>query len=249
MMLFKKIRKKLLISRKIKNYFVYALGEILLIVIGILIAWKINNLNEIKNNRILELKIYESLNEELNSNLILLDSSITRYKENVKVIKNTMSYMGLQYQELTDDVKEGIISVDYKITKLHNVSINSVNSTNKFEFIESGLLKELIAAYPSELDNFENQETKIQNIVINRLQPLIEAHISLIEILSGRYSKHNKIQTLSKQSNYDKLLNNREFQNTLIDRLLQTEVQLAIAKSLKDKTKTIAINLVRELEN
>ena len=136
MRLFRKIRKNLLISGKIKSYLVYALGEILLIVIGILIAWKINNLNEIKNNRIVELKIYESLNEELNSNLILLDSSITRYTENVKVIKNTMSYMGLKYQELTDDVKEGIISVDYKITKLHNVSINSVNSTNKFEFIK-----------------------------------------------------------------------------------------------------------------
>ena len=249
MRLFRKIRKNLLISGKIKSYLVYALGEILLIVIGILIAWKINNLNEIKNNRIVELKIYESLNEELNSNLILLDSSITRYTENVKVIKNTMSYMGLKYQELTDDVKEGIISVDYKITKLHNASINSVNSTNKFEFIESGLLKELIASYPSELDNFDNQEAKIQHIVINRLQPLIEAHISLIEILSGRYSKDNKIQALSKQSNYDKLLNNREFQNTLIDRLLQTEVQLAIAKNLKDKTKTIAIRLNRELEN
>ena len=110
-------------------------------------------------------------------------------------------------------------------------------------------MKELIAAYPSELDNFVNQETKIQHIVINRLQPLIEAHILLIEILSGRYSKDNKIQALSKQSNYDKLLNYREFQNTLIDRLLQTEVQLAITKNLKAKTKTIAIRLNRELEN
>ena len=52
MKLFRGIRRKLLISGKFKSYLVYALGEILLIVVGILIAWKINSLNEIRKNRI-----------------------------------------------------------------------------------------------------------------------------------------------------------------------------------------------------
>ena len=43
--IFRKIHQKLLSGGKLKNYFYYATGEILLIVIGILIALQINNWN------------------------------------------------------------------------------------------------------------------------------------------------------------------------------------------------------------
>lgn len=41
MKVFRNIREKSLLSGKVRNYLMYALGEILLIVVGILIAWKI----------------------------------------------------------------------------------------------------------------------------------------------------------------------------------------------------------------
>ena len=47
MVLFRKVRNKLLRLEKFKTYFIYALGEIALIVVGLLIAWKINNLKKI----------------------------------------------------------------------------------------------------------------------------------------------------------------------------------------------------------
>ncbi|NRD23987.1 hypothetical protein HNV10_12075 [Winogradskyella litoriviva] len=124
-----------------------------------------------------------------------------------------------------------------------------MNTTNKFEFIESTVLKDLIAAYPNELDSFESQETKIENIIVNRLQPAIEKHISLIDILTNRELKSNNIQRFSGQSNYFSLLTSREYQNCLVDRLLQTEIQLKNAINLRDKTQTIASNLHKELKD
>lgn len=44
---FKKIRQNLLNKGKTNKYFKYAIGEIVLVVIGILIALQINNWNEI----------------------------------------------------------------------------------------------------------------------------------------------------------------------------------------------------------
>ncbi len=43
---FRKIRQKMLIENKFSKYLIYAIGEIILVVIGILIALQINNLNE-----------------------------------------------------------------------------------------------------------------------------------------------------------------------------------------------------------
>ena len=44
---FRKIRQKLLTENKFSKYLLYAIGEIMLVVIGILIALQLNNLNEI----------------------------------------------------------------------------------------------------------------------------------------------------------------------------------------------------------
>jgi len=46
---FRNIRKKILEQGKTTNYLKYAFGEIVLVVIGILIALQINNWNETKN--------------------------------------------------------------------------------------------------------------------------------------------------------------------------------------------------------
>ncbi|MUU78223.1 hypothetical protein [Winogradskyella endarachnes] len=249
MRILKQIRKKMLFSGKIKNYLGYAFGEILLIVIGVLIAWKINNLNELRKNRIVELKIYQSLNEELNSNLILLDSAIAQYNKNTETIENIMDIIFEEQTVLNLQEKLNIINVDYKSTQLLNGAITSVNSTNKFEFIESDVLKDLIASYPNDLDSFESQESKIENIILNRLQPVIEKHVSLMDLISNKELKSNKIHSFSGHSNYISLLKSREFQNSLVDRLLQTQIQLKNAISLREKTQTIAYNLHKELEN
>ena len=249
MKVFRKIRLSLVFSGKTKSYLVYALGEILLIVIGILIAWKINSMNEIRKNRIVELKIYQTLNEELDANLTLLDSSIDRYTLDVKNINQTIKSIGIEKEQLTDKIKKAIIEVNYKPTQLHNGAVNSINSTNKFEFMESVLLKDLIASYPNELDSFESQENKIENIIINRLQPAIESHISLLDIISERGLSYKKTKTFTKTSNYMDLLNSRRYQNALVDRLLQTEKQLLNSKILKVKTETMSYKLNKEIDN
>jgi hypothetical protein len=45
---FRKIRQQILTENKFSKYFLYAIGEIILVVIGILIALRINNWNELR---------------------------------------------------------------------------------------------------------------------------------------------------------------------------------------------------------
>lgn len=61
----RRIRKKLIAERRAKNYLAYAIGEILLIVFGILIALQINNWNANKKNRQLESNLLEGIKFDL----------------------------------------------------------------------------------------------------------------------------------------------------------------------------------------
>jgi len=66
---FRKIRQNLLMENKTGKYFKYAIGEIVLVVIGILIALQINNWNENRKDRFIEKKILQSLNNDLQKDI------------------------------------------------------------------------------------------------------------------------------------------------------------------------------------
>ena len=62
---FRKIRQKLLTENKFSKYLIYAIGEIILVVIGILIALSINNWNDSRKNDNLRDNYIESLKKDL----------------------------------------------------------------------------------------------------------------------------------------------------------------------------------------
>lgn len=66
---FRKIRQKMLTENKFSNYLLYAFGEILLVVIGILIALQINNWNENNKNRSAEKEYQKELLKDFEINL------------------------------------------------------------------------------------------------------------------------------------------------------------------------------------
>lgn len=64
---FRKFRQRLITENKMSKYLLYAIGEILLVVIGILIALQLNNINENKKNNVFEKEILSQIQENLNN--------------------------------------------------------------------------------------------------------------------------------------------------------------------------------------
>ena len=69
---FRKIRFTLLEQNKTTRYFKYAIGEIILVVIGILVALQINNWNEFNKMQLQEQEILKGLKTEFNINQVRL---------------------------------------------------------------------------------------------------------------------------------------------------------------------------------
>ena len=73
---FRRIRKRLVGSGNIRNYSLYAIGEIVLVVIGILIALQFNNWNENKKENAIARGYLFALKGEFQANLMELDRAI-----------------------------------------------------------------------------------------------------------------------------------------------------------------------------
>jgi len=89
--LFRNIRKNLLAEGKTTKYFKYAIGEIILVVIGILIALQINNWNTNKAN---EKEAYNQLLEvqkEILNNIIEFDKKGSNYFEKLRDVRRVFA--------------------------------------------------------------------------------------------------------------------------------------------------------------
>tara|TARA_R110001632_G_scaffold43376_1_gene109875 strand:+ start:36096 stop:36818 length:723 start_codon:yes stop_codon:yes gene_type:complete len=81
---FRKIRQNLLMENKTSKYFKYAIGEIILVVIGILIALQINNWNEDRKQHQQAIQYLKEFKKDLQSDTLQFNYMIRLLEVNVK---------------------------------------------------------------------------------------------------------------------------------------------------------------------
>ena len=77
---FRHIRKQLLIGNRISKYLLYAIGEIILVVIGILIALQINNWNEDRKQRAEEIKLLQNFKTSIEADTARVNAHIRDFE-------------------------------------------------------------------------------------------------------------------------------------------------------------------------
>lgn len=103
--LFRKIRQNLLSEGKTKKYFKYAIGEIFLVVIGILIALQINNWNEEKKyQKQLHTKI-SSILGDLQKDELQIESIITNLERQNVAANHIIPIMESEQKTIQDSLK------------------------------------------------------------------------------------------------------------------------------------------------
>lgn len=92
--IFRRIRQKLLVDGNLKRYLIYAIGETLLVVIGILIALQINNWNEARKNKIDEIQYLNRLIEDLEHDQNDLATTIMSNAVNMILAEDALRKLG-----------------------------------------------------------------------------------------------------------------------------------------------------------
>lgn len=104
---FRRIRQRLLTENKFSKYLIYAIGEIILVVIGILIALQINNWNEIRKESNAVRNVLIEIKEDLIQDKAELELSLERHSKDFEAQKRVINALELKYsfnEEIRSDL-------------------------------------------------------------------------------------------------------------------------------------------------
>ena len=144
------------------KYFKYAIGEILLVVIGILIALQINNWNENRKERSNEIKILNTLNAEFTRNGNTLDSLLLE----LKVIEQSLSFV-LQKIEPNPKINftavelDSILynSFDNPVWKRSEYTLRNLESSGKLSALSNEDLRSKLYEWSLVATDVEDKDT------------------------------------------------------------------------------------------
>ncbi|WP_179344739.1 hypothetical protein [Winogradskyella ursingii] len=217
---FRKIRQKMLTENKFSKYLIYAVGEIILVVIGILIALQVNNLNEVRKSDLELNKINQNLIQEFESNQKALNSALRGLKWTKRGGLNILSMMGKSESELNRTNLDSLIetSLFWPTWKPTNFVLNELKSTGKLSLIKNSKIKELLFEYErqSEYVNEWNRrmEKSSQDIV-----DYIKNYGSL------RNVNHNRISIKKSDLDFNNIsfFNDLKFENQVDEKVLYSQ--------------------------
>ena len=189
---FRKIRQRLFYENppergsragRFSKYMLYAIGEIVLVVIGILIALQINNLNQ---ERIIKQEnsiILQNLNKEFSENLNELDSKITNFNRVIEGLDELLTVMRIQDSNMTESdfdkllhktfwtpnwTPSSFVLVELKssgaLSKLRNNDLKTLLFKWEREFANMKVNKDSYIQYGAEYIEYITKNGSVRNI-------------------------------------------------------------------------------------
>jgi hypothetical protein len=177
--IFRKIRQNLLVENKTFKYLKYAIGEILLVVIGILIALQVNTWNENSKINKQELQLLESLQYEFTSNKNELDRSIKKSQLIQKRCEAILANTGNREMKLSKIESDSLINWGLTNIVTYDVSngiISDIISSGKIQIIKNERIKNFLSNWNGILNDVKEDETWAVNERNNVIYPFLYKH-------------------------------------------------------------------------
>lgn len=227
----------MLTENKFSKYLFYALGEIILVVIGILIALQINNLNQ-KSQEKEQLKAsLELMQLNLNEDIRKFDEQI-EYNESIqedidnffKIVSNPEETKHIPLNDIGDIAREKSF---YSVS----TALKSMESGGHFKWITDNALKESIYTYYANTERFSKLVEAHNHFAREYVEGFVYKHWDLADYISGINPYLEKRSP--RINNRQVVIENVEFESIVVGRKLKTNVEISQSKNLKEKAKTL----------
>ncbi|MBT8233146.1 MAG: hypothetical protein KJN84_10990, partial [Bacteroidia bacterium] len=159
---FRKVRQKMLAENRISKYLVYAVGEILLVVIGILIALQVNTWNQDKIYNKERTYLISELLSEFEDNLNQINR-VVAFNENFMAQIDTLIEVlpDLNFPGDEKKLSELLLKsrvVNIATTSFSNGMLNSISNTSNFQHIKDKYLRRNLLNWSGYVDDMKENE-------------------------------------------------------------------------------------------
>ena len=210
---FRHIRKSIIMENKTGKYFKYAIGEIILVVIGILIALSINNWNDNRKNSQKEYQYLQGLKKDLESNLLELDRVISKtaytYQASDSILKHKRGEIdSFKLHRFFSCVLGGI---GYTVYIVQEGTIQDIIGSGNLDLIKNDSIRRAIGSWQANL-NFMREWEHLDKNVADDYSEYLNKNIDMYKLLNP------VIELPITFEEKDRIINDRIFLNFISNR-------------------------------
>lgn len=227
--IFRKIRYDLMGENKTGRYLKYAIGEIILVVIGILIALQINNAKEDRKTNSIKQNYYHQIAvdldkeiENIKARIAFLDSSITTSEKYFKFIETPNLEMTEILRELTN------VELSFRYLAFNTNTIQTLEATGDIKLIPEGIRNALI--------ELKREQDRVSSVAAGNYDIYLTANQKALQLGFVRfYFNIPKVNDLAIENNIPEII--LTFEGGL---LLKDFTDNLVRKSLEEMLKEIS---------
>ncbi len=163
---FRKIRLNLLSEGKTGKYLKYAIGEIILVVIGILIALSINNWNEETKNNVKSVNYMNRLIADISKDTTTINKELRQGVDYEKLYKGYFEFLkqgNIKTEHLKDSIDE--FPQSWEMLNFTQTTYNELISSGNFDIINEKKRIALIEYYDLS-ESFKNMINDKKNLIV-----------------------------------------------------------------------------------
>ena len=253
---FRRIRRNFANENKFLKYSRYAIGEIVLVVVGILLALQINTWNGHRLERIEEIKILRGIKKDL-------EYSIKEFEFHNQIRSTVLDaskriYSLADSHTLHEEELDSLIGLTFYRPTFNNKLgfINLLFSSGKINLIKSDSIKEFLIQWPGSIEDMVEEEDYAISMFQNHYYPTIAKYLVVQDLLDQSYStsfigtevKEALYSEAHFERDYDGLMNDKLFLNHLRMRASHFAINNNESKALVIKAEEIIRTIDLELD-
>ena len=228
----RKIRKSLFSENRFTSYLLYAIGEILLVVIGILIALQINTWNENRKLKSEEHLLLSNLRVSFERKLSELENKNKGREKNISSIQELLEIISADDKGVSDEDMfrfRGDLFIWYAVNEEFSV-IEMLFNSGKINTISNVSIKSKLIEWPDKMEEMLEEQRVVQHLVVEEINPLFRKYVSTShfrnDLIRYRNSEEKIIQSPF-PIDIDGLLKDRLSESLITEKLiyLQTNIQ------------------------
>ena len=259
---FRRIRQQLLTENKpalpagrFSKYLLYAIGEIILVVFGILIALQINTWNQNTLDSKEEKQLLEAIQIKMEYNKFQSETGYNRYNAvlnaSTQLIKiSTNQITSLSQEEV--DYYLHILSKRFLVGNSNKTSIyDEMIGSGQLNLLKSKKLRSELTSLKANLELLASYEDLQTSFVDNHLNPFLNKHMDRLSITVNGFEKdtttydkmladsYSSIKVLNRKTTDSNLLKDLVFINLLTELIYHTKVLLPVYSRIDENISTI----------